>query len=288
MTHLLAQRVAGTRIQFHYLPLQPLGLCFAQLHAMADAVPALVDEIVIRVPHQRLHLLLPSIAFQASYLDEQTFLQRAGTDTGRVKLPQDVHETFQLLGAGGDTLIYLQFIGHLNQAFLQKAVIVERADEVFHHLLLVFAEVVFAHLCLQLIIEGECVAILDVLGSVAAIVGSQEIVGHIILATIVAKHLADSILGRLALYAIVSAVARIIVLRLTVSLMLQPGIFQALVLHTLSQCVQRHLCQTYGNHLLGRQRLLLHLLLALHLLLCLYVSLAHFVSLIDLRRKITE
>ena len=91
-------------------------------------------------------------------LQQQTFLQISGADAGRVKLLQHREHPPDFFLRGREAVVDFQLVGNLAERLGDEAVVVERTDEVFQDVALVVAQVVFAHLLREAVIEGECLA----------------------------------------------------------------------------------------------------------------------------------
>ena len=93
------------------------------------------------------------------YLQQQTLLQRACTNAGRVHVLQHFEHVFNLRFAHIEVMIDSQFVADGIQIFAQEAVIVKTSNEIFHHSILLFSQCEHVHLLLQLVIKRGCVTI---------------------------------------------------------------------------------------------------------------------------------
>ena len=263
-TVLLAQGKARVGVQAQYHTLDTLDGVVVQVQPLPYPVPSLVHEIVVAGAQHLGGLLAEAHMGGSGYLQQETFLQRAGTDARRIKLPQDVQHLLQLAAVGGQVLVYLGLISQLVERLGQHAVLAERPYQVLEHLLLMGCEVVFMDLVFQVVIEGERGAVIHVLGSVLCSGAIEQVVGDVVLGPIVAHALvgnAPAVSVQSSGAVAVSLCAHGLIAVATG--LLQPGILHALVLHPLTKGIHRHLRQLGQEHLLRSQCLHLHLLLAL-------------------------
>ena len=118
----------------------------------------LFGEFVEIVAHHLLHELLEPRVLAPAYLQQQAFLQRAGSDAGGVEVLQQLQYVLYLLWRRVDVLVDGQFVADGVEAFAQQPVVVERADEVFHDVVLALAEVYHAQLVVQLVLKRRLLA----------------------------------------------------------------------------------------------------------------------------------
>ena len=92
------------------------------------------------------------------------------------------HVLYLLLGYI-DVVIDHQLIADAVEILAKQAVVVERADEIFHHFLFLVGEVLHIHLLLQLVVEGCGVSIYHffVFGCVLVAVFVGAVIGHLVI-----------------------------------------------------------------------------------------------------------
>ena len=106
-------------------------------------------------------------------------MQRAGADAGRVQLLQQPEHALYFGGTGIQVVIDGQLVAQLGEVLAQQSVVVERADEVFHDVVLALGQVHQSHLLLQLVVERDGLAVdhfLALVGHAAAVVDGQVLV----------------------------------------------------------------------------------------------------------------
>jgi len=149
-----AQAASGTWIQ----PLDTLAEAFEfqviEFQHMLYALPAQVGKVVPVALEQRYQLIAHRSVIVAPGLQGQAFAQVAPSHPGRVHLLQDGRQqALQLLLAGLDVLIDVQFIGNLMERRAQQAIIGQGTYQILHHLQFVVGKVVFTQLSYQIVEE---------------------------------------------------------------------------------------------------------------------------------------
>lgn len=114
-----------------------------------------VEVVFHHVGHHLLHLVVRLTL----YLQHQTLLQRVRTYARRVESLQYGHYAVNVFGCHVDVVVYGQLVAYALRVLAQQSVVVERADDIFHHLRVLFAQVGLPHLLLQLVIERCGVAV---------------------------------------------------------------------------------------------------------------------------------
>ena len=159
MSHDLAHGGAGLGVQLAQLADKHLALRLVELQHLLQAGPVLLGKQLIVVLEGFCHQRLQCRWLTAFDLQQQTLLQRACSDAGRVEVLQHEQHLFYLLLADIDIMIDGQLVGDILQRFAQHAIVVQRTDEIFHDVALLFGEIGHAYLFLQLVVEGYGLAI---------------------------------------------------------------------------------------------------------------------------------
>ena len=96
---------------------------------------------------------VPTFPAHSLHLEQQTFLQGACTDAGRIHALQHCQHLFNLCFAHIDIVIDSQFVADAAQILTQQTVIIKASDEIFHHSMLLVGECEHIHLLFQLVIK---------------------------------------------------------------------------------------------------------------------------------------
>ena len=150
---------------------------------------------------------------------------------------QHPQQAFHLLGRGHHVVIHSQFVAQRGCVLAQKAVVVERANEVFHHLLLPFRQVVLSHLPLQFVVEGGPLRQRCFVSLFAVVVSFLQVSGHIVGRQVVGQFvvvLSVFLVGRVVVSVVGRAGFVVVAWRVGV-ILLQCRVVQHLVAHTLRQ-----------------------------------------------------
>ena len=191
------------------------------------------------------------------HLQQQTLLQRPGANACGVEPLQDVQHLLYLRGRDVDVVVDGQFVTNRFYILSQVTVVVERTDEVFHHVFLRVREVLHHHLLFQFVVErfGVSVDNLLIIGVVLRMIGPVS-VRHLIISADVFQGFVQCLfalfsfcsLGKIFL-AFVLAI-RFILMAFVPFGFLQRRIVIQFGIDTLLQFGQRHLQQLHLQHLL--------------------------------------
>ena len=167
-------------------------------------------------------------------------------------------------------MVNRQLVADGFEVFPQQTVVVERADEIFYHLVLRLVQFLLADLLFQLVVERGCVAIDHLLVVSVPIVLRVERRGHFVVATDVLQRLFQRVLTLLALGLLLETLLFVGRPFLVVQSVVGRDRFQRRVVvdfhgDALLKLRQRHFQQLHLQHLLLRKPLLQFLLLPLGL-----------------------
>ena len=115
----------------------------------------LVEVVLHHLPHKSLHLAVGS----AVYLEHQTLLQRVRPYARRVERLEYGNHPVHLLRCHVDVVIYCELVADTLRVFPEQTVVVERSDDIFHHLPALRVKLRLPHLLLEFVVERCGVAV---------------------------------------------------------------------------------------------------------------------------------
>ena len=192
----LSQRSSRTGIQLCNLTDSFIECFFINIQLFYNLFPMLPGKFFITISddaffdiqyRSRIHpfFLLPADLYQ------QTFLKVTCSDTCRIEILQDAECFFQLLFRRFYTGINSQFITDTFQRFAEQAVIVQRADQVFHQFMLVFCQIAFTKLFFQYFVKRGRVGERNIFRLLVfrSVVLLQFVVGNIVFGEIITQRI---------------------------------------------------------------------------------------------------
>ena len=240
----------------------------------------LTGELLEIVGDHLLHLYLHPRRILSVNLQEQALLKRRGTDACGVKALQQFLHLTQFRLRGVDVMIDGQFVADGVERLTEQSVIIERADQILHNIVLTGCHIEQSHLFLQLVVERGSLSVHHLLAflrhSTSTVIDWQ----FVVITSYIAQGFVERRLALLPFcqhLIILRTVRRIRVIRrlrvirtvriIVWRLLFEGGIIVHLRIHTVHQLHQRQLHQRglkqllVGNGL--RQLLLLQLFLCL-------------------------
>ena len=118
-----------------------------------------LGELIEIVLHHLRHQIFETRSIPTVNLQQKTLLQRTGTDARRVECLQQLKHLYQFLFCDIDVMIDGQFVTDGTEVLTQQTIVVERTDQILHHIALGIVHIEFAHLFLQLVVERHALAI---------------------------------------------------------------------------------------------------------------------------------
>ena len=157
--HGFAKRSSRLRVQAFHLCFESIGLHLAQAKCIGNLVPMFLGELLEMISYHAVHKLFQSTVGFATNLYEQTLLQTAGANSGRIKILEFLQHRLYLLRLHIHIVVDGKFVADGIDVFSQETAIVERTYEIFHYPLLGVRKLYLAHLLFQSVVERHRVAI---------------------------------------------------------------------------------------------------------------------------------
>ena len=234
--HRLTHGGPWSRIQLTELTEEGCCLFVVQTERRLDLLPVLLRESLEVVVHHTLHQVLQARGVATLYLEQQTLLEVARTDAGRVELLQDGEHLGNLVLCDIEVMIDGQFVADGVELLAEQSVVVERADQIFQDIALTVRHVHLAHLFLQLVVERDAIPVDHLLALLGD--GATRLIDGQIL--IVAPDGTEGLVeGRLSLLALVA--------RLEVLLRGTQGVLTVLIVHIVSVILLTRACHLEGR-----------------------------------------
>ena len=127
----------------------------SRLYLVQVFLRELVEVVLHHLPHKSLHLVVGS----AVYLEHQTLLQRVRPYARRVERLEYGNHPVHLLRCHVDVVIYRELVADTLRVFPEQTVVVERSDDIFHHLPALRVKLRLPHLLLEFVVERCGVAV---------------------------------------------------------------------------------------------------------------------------------
>ena len=152
-THGLAERTSRSWVQAGKFLQSLLQCLFRDIQILHDALPALVREVVVcflQNPHGN---QLGRCVGLAPQLQHQALLQALRPHPHRVKSLNSVQHPCQFFFRNIQSLIDGQFLHNGGQRFAQQTIVIQRTNEIFCHIVLLWGKVTLSQLLLHQFIE---------------------------------------------------------------------------------------------------------------------------------------
>ena len=262
--HGLAHGGPGLGIEFQNLALKGCYLAVGEREMLLDAVPTFLEEIVVTFVNDVIEQHVDGVTFLAFHLQEQAFLEIAGTYAGRVKVLQHIEHILDFPFAGIYVVIDGEFVFNGIERLAEQTVFIERTNQVFKYIALLVGKFEFAYLFVEFVVKRSGVAIdlLFIVGSLARIV-HVFIVGQCVVLANGVEHRVEFVLAVFPFRVVFERFFTIRFLscrRLVVGMVVvhgivgrcafHGGIVVELHLYILLQFGQRHFQHLHNHHLL--------------------------------------